>query len=231
MKSQVKRVEKTRLSDQIIKQILSLIEKGKLKIGDKLPSESILTRQFGVGRSSLREAMGALSLMGVVSIQPGQGTYVTATPEKPLENIFDWNTLRRQDRVRELVEARIILEEAIVGFAVEKARDEDIAELRNNLAYQKSVMTNRKKYIKADWSFHMALAKASHNEVLARFFLDLQQPSIAWMERQTPLRGDRLMNSSTEQHAEILKAIEAKDADKAKLAIRQHLESAGWVVS
>lgn len=231
MRSKVKRVEKMRLSDQIIKQILSLIEKGKLKVGDRLPPESILTRQFGVGRSSLREAMGALALMGVVSIRPGHGTYVTTAPERPLGNIFDWDTIRRQDRVQELVEARTILEEAIVGLAVEKAQEEDIAELRNNLSEQESVTTNRKKYCKVDWSFHLALAKASHNDILTKFLSDLHHPSTAWMERQTPLRGNELMNSSTKQHTAILEAIEAKDAEKAKLALRKHLESAGWIES
>jgi len=220
----MKKLERKRLPDQIIEQIMSSVSKGKLKVGDKLPSEYVLVKQFGVGRSTLREAMGALSLMGVVNIKPGHGTKIVASPDRPLTKLLKWDVLKKQENVQELTEARIILEQAAIELAIERAGDKEIAELEHMLVELELVKKNRKKYHQADLSFHLAVAKASHNNVLLRFLSEMRPSILAWMERSTPSRTAQVNEISIKQHIAILEAIRAKDIKNAKLKIRQNIE-------
>ena len=224
MNRSMKTIERRRLSDQIIDQILSSIARGKLKVGEKLPPEHILMKQFGVGRSSLREAMGTLSLMGVLSVRPGRGTHVTSLTDSSLEFPIRWKALKRQEKAGEFIEARIVLEQGIIGLAVEKANQADIDELKRRHLYLESVKKNIKKFIEADLSFHFTLVKVARNNVLTRFLSDLRQPMRTVMERSTSLVMGQNREITVKEHAAILEAIEAKDVEKAKLAIRQHLK-------
>jgi len=224
MKPRVRKIERRRLSDHIIRQLLALVTKDKLKIGEKLPPEHVLMEQFGVGRSSLREAMGALSLMGVVSIKPGQGTHIIASSNNHLENLLRWDILKEQHKFRELIEARNILEQSVVELVIKRANEIDIAELRSKLGELESAKTNRRRYNKVDLSFHMALAKISHNDILAEILSHLRLPILASMERYTASVSAEVFDKSVKHHAAILKAIEARDTERAKSLIRKHLE-------
>lgn len=225
-KSIVMQIERRRLTDQIVDQLIAMIVSGKLRRGDKLSPEHTLMKQFGVGRSTLREAIGALSLTGVLTVRPGYGTHVTVSPEEFLAKPLSWGLLMTgRDKVRELIEARIALEKAIVGLAAERATEEDIAEIRYHQAQLKATKKTGLRSIQADLSFHTALAKASHNAVLMRFLSELRHLMRSWMEQ-----GQRAMggyNSIREQHDEILYAIEVHDVERAQSALCKHLESVG----
>lgn len=220
----MKKINRSRISDQIINQILSLISEGKLRIGDKLPPESVLVKQFGVGRSSLREAIRALSLVEVINVRHGQGMYIAASPESLPTYSLRWNNLRGHDKVEQIIEARILLEQIIAQCAIEKASDEDIAEIRSKLRHIQSAKNDRNDYIQADMAFHFAIAKASHNPILVRFFSDIRQMIRTWIERRTPFSDQSDKYIISEQHNEILEAIQERDIKKAHLAIRKHLE-------
>jgi GntR family transcriptional repressor for pyruvate dehydrogenase complex len=226
MKAGLVHIERKRLKDQIIDQLIAMINDGNLKPGDKLPSETILMEQLGVGRSSLREAVGALSLIGMLTVRPGRGTHVTAAAGDSFSKPLRWGMfLSWQEKLHEFVEARIALEQTLVGMAAERATAEDIAEIRRGLAMLKSPKVTRRKAIQADLVFHMAIANASHNSILARFLEELRQPVRNWMEQKGSLVGgyDRVL----EQHEAVLSAIEAHDPARAQEAMREHLESVG----
>jgi len=226
MRSPNLRIERRRLTDQIIDQLISMIADGKLKAGDKLPPEQVLMRQFGVGRSSLREAVGALSLIGLISVRPGLGTQVSVSASDFLAKPLRWGMLMMwRDKLHELVEARIVIEQAMVGMAAERATEEDIAEIRNCLDLLKTAKKGGKKAIQADLSFHHALAKASHNPMLTRFLAELRQPVRSWMEQKASIVGGYHM--VVEQHEAILRAVEAHDPERARLAMQEHLDSVG----
>lgn len=219
-------LEKKRLTDQIIDHFVSLLTSGKLRRGDRLPPEHVLMKQFGVGRSSLREAIGALSLVGLLTVRPGRGTHVNMSADEFLAKPLRWGlSMIGRDRVHELIEARIALEQTIVGFAAKRATKEDLTEIRYWHNQLRSMRRPGRKGIQADLSFHAALAKASHNDVLRRFQAELRQPLRSWMEQKAALvRGYDLTIS---QHEAILKAVEARDVEGAEAAMRAHLESVG----
>ena len=219
-------IERRRLTDQIIDQLLSMLADGKLKPGDKLPPEPELMKQFGVGRSSLREAMGDLSLVGLFNVRPGQGTSVNVSAGEFLEKPLRWGmAMNWRDKLEELVEARIAIEQAIVALAAERATEEDLREIESRLQELKGAKKSGRKAIQADLAFHAALAKASHNSVLTRFLAEIRQPLRRWMEQKANLIWD--YDVAFKAHEEILEAIKAQDIKRAQTVLRKHLEIAG----
>jgi len=229
MKSSVKRVKRTRLTDQIVEQLISSIKNGKLKTGEKLPPERELMKQFGVGRSSLREAIGALLLTGVLTARPWGGTYVSVSSDEFMSRTLTWRIQIGLEKVEELVEARIVLEQAIVGLAAIKAKEADIAEIRHNQDLLKSITKNKHEQkaarVQADLSFHFALAKASHNATLLRFLSELHHLMLLWMRQTSRAESTYDLPTITKHHDDILDAVEAHDVERAQSALRIHLET------
>jgi GntR family transcriptional repressor for pyruvate dehydrogenase complex len=226
MKPNTMKIERKRLKDQIIDQLIAMISEGKLKPGDKLPSETALMEQLGVGRSSLREAVGALSLIGLLTVRPGHGTHVAPSAGEPFSKPLRWGMFMSwREKLHEFIEARITLEQTLVGMAAERATEADIEEIRKGLNLLKSPKLTKRKAIQADLVFHMSIANASHNSVLARFLEELRHPVKNWMEQKASLFGG--YDSVFEQHEAVFKAILARDPVRAQKAIREHLEAVG----
>ncbi len=217
-------IERKRLADQVADQLLAKIADGTFKPGDKLPSETELMRQFNVGRSSIREAIGALSLVGLVSVRPGQGTSVNHFSGKTRAKPVGLLGIGR-DKIEELVEARIELECVIVRLAAERATLEDLALIREKHDMLKEALGRKTEPIKSDLAFHLAVAGACHNSVLIRFMSEMRQPIRHWMRQKA--KYDWGYDQVYEQHEIILQAIEAGDRAAAEKALKSHLLSTG----
>ncbi len=224
MAKKIFQIERKRLADQVADHLMALIATGELKPGDRLPSEPELMEQFQVGRSSIREAIGALSLVGLVTVKPGQGTHVAGFSADNHSKPIGLLGIGRE-KIRELVEARIELECVIVRLAAERATPEDLTEIRKVHEQMKEAQNVEEQLIKLDLGFHMAVAKASRNSVLNRFLMEMRQPIRLWMEEKA--KFDWGYEKVFEQHDLILKAIEAKDAEQAETALKSHLKSTG----
>jgi GntR family transcriptional repressor for pyruvate dehydrogenase complex len=226
MKSSVIKLQRRRLTDQIVEKLVSMIAEGKFKPSDRLPPEPELMKQFHVGRSSIREAIGALSLIGVLTVNHGRGTVVNSSLDKALSKSLGWViSTMGPDKVRDLVEARVELEQAIVRLAVERATEEDLAEIRYHHERLRTSKKGSKKLSRSDLAFHTALAKASHNDILIGLISELRQPMRRWMEQKASV--DWGYDKVFEQHENILKAVVERDAERAQSALRNHLESTG----
>lgn len=227
MKPNVMHIERKRLKDQIIDQLIAMISDGRFKPGDKLPSETALMELFGVGRSSLREAVGALSLIGLLTVRPGHGTHVAPSAGEPsFAKPLRWGMFMGwREKLHEFIEARITLEQSLVGMAAERATEANIEEIRRGLSLLKSPKLTKRKAIQADLVFHTAIANASHNSVLARLLEELRQPVKSWMEQKASLFGG--YDQVFEQHEVVFNAILARDPAGAQKAIREHLAAVG----
>jgi GntR family transcriptional repressor for pyruvate dehydrogenase complex len=223
MKNRVVKIERRRLSDQIIDHFVGMISRGELKVGDMLPPEPELMRQFGVGRSSLREAIGALSLIGIVSVRPGYGTQIIASDDTFLQKPLEWSTSIRNETIEELIEARIVIEEAVAGVAAMRATDEDIAELKHIIEQINAIKKNRKKTVPLDLVFHRAIARSSHNSVLLRTVSELRQLMRVWLDQNASFVSSDDIDRLLIAHTEIVQAIQKKDAEEARSAMRNHL--------
>ncbi len=217
-------VERKRLADQIADTLMNMIGNGTFNPGDRLPSEPELMKQFNVGRSSIREAIGALSLVGLLTVRPGQGTHVANfSPDSRLKS-FGLLGIGRE-KVRELVEARIELETVIIRLAAKRATAEDLAEIKEKHLALKTSLKNKKEPIEPDLDFHMAVAKACHNSVLIKFLSEMRQPTRHWMEQKA--KFDWGYEKVFEQHETILQAIETGNGPVAEDALKAHLQSTG----
>ncbi|MBU2536689.1 MAG: FadR family transcriptional regulator [Chloroflexi bacterium] len=225
MKSNIKPIKRKRLTDQIMDRIVSLISSGKLKKGDKLPAEHELMEQLGVGRSSLREAIGALLLTGVLATHHGRGTFVSVSSDGFLSRALTWRVQMGRENIKEIVEARIVLEQSMAGLAAVNATETDIDAIRHYLELMKKNADKlNPAQLQTDLSFHLALAKASHNATLYRFLAELRSLMILWIKQA--MRTERIysLGDTIKDHEAILNAVAANEAEKAQSAVRRHLE-------
>jgi GntR family transcriptional repressor for pyruvate dehydrogenase complex len=216
-------VRTSRLYEQIVQQLEDSIAEGTLKAGDQLPAERELAKQFGVSRTAVREAMKALGEKGLVEAYPGRGTFITIGRSHAI-----WQSLDRMIRIGGpegsafLVEVREILEPEIAALAANRAKEEDLASMREQVAVMDQAGNDPDAYIEADLDFHLALAEAAGNPLI----LSLIDSIVALLREQRlgifrveggPARGQL-------HHKLILAAVERRDPGVAREAMRAHLK-------
>jgi GntR family transcriptional repressor for pyruvate dehydrogenase complex len=218
---------KRRLSDSITEQIERLIVEGQLTPGDALPSERDLAQQLGVSRPSLREALLVLESRGLVQAKRGGGFGVTdvtgPTITDPLVHLLQ----RHPSTIDDVLELRHGLECVAAYFAAIRATDADAKRLREMSAAMKKRRNVRDPFEDADLDvdFHMAIAEASHNVALVhvmRGLFNLMRSNMI-RSREVLYRQPENVALLDEQHAEIVKAIVARDHDAARAAANLHL--------
>lgn len=161
-------IQKKSLAEEVAEQIRKQITEGKLKEGDKLPIEPELMKIFGVGRSTVREAVKMLLDRGYLSVQQGRGTFVKN--QMPASESFE-QRLKRAD-IQDLYDVRKILEAAIAERAALHRTEQDLKDIQKYILERKiSAEANLlEECIEADIHFHVAVARATHNEILFELY-------------------------------------------------------------
>lgn len=219
-------VEPQRLYRQIADQLRQLIVRGEFAVGARLPAERDLAQQLGVSRPSVREALIALEVEGVIEVRTGSGIYVRsstprATAIEPEDAPAAWGPL-------EVMSARILVESEVAALAATHADRKAIAAMRAGLAQMRQAARRHEVPRHGDEAFHAAIAHACGNSVL----LDTVQRY--WQARDSQLferLGDYFENPESWQaaiaeHEDVLRAIEAGDASGARKAMHRHLKQA-----
>jgi GntR family transcriptional regulator, transcriptional repressor for pyruvate dehydrogenase complex len=227
-KARFKAVRKARLHEQVAKQIERLIAKGVLKPGDRLPPERELAVNFGVGRSSVRDAIRTLEVIGIVESRQGHGTVVRdVSPDAlvvPLASVL----MRKREMIAELLDVRRMIEPALAGRAARNATAEEIAQLEDILRRQREKMRSGEPGIAEDSEFHYAIAVAARNTVVLQVLdvlMDLLRES-----RTRSLQVPGRLERSFAGHQRVLRAIKRHDAAAAERAVRQHLKEIEEIV-
>jgi GntR family transcriptional regulator, transcriptional repressor for pyruvate dehydrogenase complex len=213
-----------RISATISAQIRSAILEGKLKPGDRLPTERELTGRFGVSRVTVRDALRALETAGLVEIRVGAagGAFVTA-PSSGLvgRGISDMLALSQVDP-DEIAEARLIMELGTVGLAVDRASDEDIADLRELAERAAQALADGDYDSSMAREFHARLAAAAHNRAI-----DLVAETFGGPLSMHPVREREPAGwsheRSVDEHLRIVDAIEQRDVALARRLMTEHL--------
>lgn len=224
----LKPVARTSLSDGIVEQLIAAIERGELKAGDRIPSEKQLCQQFGVGRTSVREAIRSLSAMGILESHAGEGTFVRSDSTRYVERAFQWGLLLDRKLVTDLADARLMLEAHTAELAASQATAEDVLEIEEALRGMESSISDLKLYLESDVKFHLAVAKATHNTFLTALLSTIRGYMQAWITQtlaSSPSVEQRA-RTSVEQHRRILQAIASHQPDEAREAMRAHILSA-----
>lgn len=218
----LKAVRKKRAYEDIVKQVRSLIEKGKLKRGDQLPTERELSETFKVSRATVREAIFSLETMKLVDRRQGDGTYVIASSEEALVQPLAVALIHEKGDIIDIFFLRKIIEPEIAQLASENRTAEDIAELEEILKEQEKEVSNGKNPVDTDSEFHHYLARMAKNRVLERLLLALVD--LLAQTRERYLQTEERKQKSLHGHQGILAAIKNGNGPAARQAMRRHLE-------
>lgn len=224
LREKFKPIDKTSLSEEISRQIMRLVSSGDLRPGQRLPSERELCTRFGVGRSSLREALRCLTIVGVLETRVGEGTFLALNNEKFIGTVLGWRVATDHKNVENLMKVRIALESETAANAALNSSQQSIDELEGILKKMGAALKDRPGFAAADAAFHLAIAKASDNELV----FDLLTLIRSQLE-QTLLRvgaWPRGPETACSEHRRILDAIRNRDAESAKAAMRDHIGEA-----
>ena len=219
----LKAVRKKRAYEDIVKQIRHLVEKGRLKRGDQLPTERELSETFKVSRATVREAIFSLETMKLVDRRQGDGTYVIASSEEALVQPLAATLFHEKDDLIDIFFLRKILEPEVAQLASENATPEDINELEEILREQEKEVVEGKAPIEADSGFHHQLARMARNRILERLLLALLD--LLSKTRENYLQTEERKQKSLQGHREVLLAIKNGNSAAARQAMRRHLKN------
>ena len=224
VRSKIKPIVKTSISDEIVDQILSLIAKGALKPGQRLPSERELCKDFGAGRSSLREALRCLSIVGVLTARVGEGTSVAINGGKFLGKIVEWRIITERHDIEDLMQVRIALESVAAASVARQRNEEDISRLELLLNKMEAATKNQKRFAALDLEFHISLAAASENFLIFDLISMIRAQMGKTLSRV--LLVPDALPLSLKEHASIVSAIMHRNPDAASKAMQHHLNAA-----
>jgi GntR family transcriptional repressor for pyruvate dehydrogenase complex len=211
------------LPHEIARKLIAYLLSGDIKPGTRMPSERALAAALGVGRSSVREALKSLGLLGLVEVRQGDGTYLRRPDSDLLPQVIEWGLLLNERRTLDLVDARQHLEIINARLAAERRGPADIKTLNATLRLM-SKRTNPDTFVEADIAFHLAIAEAAKNAVMLDIARSIQSLLKVWIKRSVTEAGET--RGSHAEHVPILEAIVAGDADAAGQAMSDHMSRA-----
>lgn len=227
-------VQNITLAEAVAEQIAAMITNGQLKLGDRLPTEQELMKQFQVGRSTLREALKSLTMAGLIETRRSAGTFVSESYTGFLRDQLKWAVVFSHQDLQNITEVRYALEGQTAVLAAQRATPEQ----KEGLAQLYAALIDAQEPETAseyDLAFHVLIAEASHNPLLLNLILNIRnliqdyiRASYAkWNSYDEVDRDENVI-----QHRPILEAIQAGSPQAARAAMYDHLEaSTRWMLA
>ncbi|MGC2942024.1 MULTISPECIES: FadR/GntR family transcriptional regulator [unclassified Brevibacterium] len=218
-RTQMSRVQRPRLYEQLTQQILAYVESEKLGPGDRLPAERDLAEDLGVSRATLSQALVALEVLGVIDVQHGTGAVLVYRPS--IASVI--RALREhENRIPDIVEARETLEVKLAALAAERRTDEDLDHIESALSIMEREIAESGRGEHGDELFHQAVTASAHSSVLEQLMVFIGEMVLE--TRLESLGQPGRPERSLQSHRRILEAIEAGDAEAAATAMEDHIE-------
>jgi GntR family transcriptional repressor for pyruvate dehydrogenase complex len=215
-------IPRSTLTEAAFEKLISHVVSGDWKAGDRIPPERELCQQLGIARSSLREALKAMELIGMLDSRVGDGTFVCERSEflsRPLLWAF---TGSDHLELRDIMEARTLLEEQIAGLAAERASDAEIETIGHLVQTMGDCVKQGKSILDEDIKFHLAVAAAAHNQILQNAVQLLRNLMRQWIHFK--LLIPNVPATVLKRHETIHRAIHDRNPQGARAAMREHLE-------
>jgi len=217
-------VDSKKKSVQIAEQIVAAIQQGIYKIGDKLPPERIIERKTGVSKTSVREALSALYLAGIVERIPGSGTYVRSSAE----GVRALTLLEESESVEDALDARRVVERGIVELAIDRADEEQIEVIERIWEEIRALLKekNYEDFFELNERFHLLIAESTGNPLIVhviRYLLGVTRQRL-WKQTITEyfLKDERHFQQSLEEHRQLIVALRNRDKGMAKKVMEEH---------
>ena len=207
-----------RVYEGVVEKLKASISNGELQPGDPLPSERRLMDDFGVSRSSLREAFRVMELLGLIESIPGKGRFV----RRPAGTEDGGSIPLEDSALLELMEARRILEPAFAAEAALKATSTDLTAMLRILTATEAQLDQRDARAQFDFDFHMALAEATHNFIFISITRRNFELIMATHDRIYNLLDDQ--DAFLLEHRAIYEAVLDRDAERARRISSEHMD-------
>jgi len=219
----VKPIKKINVAEQAIDKIYELVKENNLKVGDKLPPERELVKILEISRSSLREAIRALEMIGVVNVTQGRGmviqnTKISNSIIKPLA----FSIILNKNTFLELFEARKLIEVECAGLAAERITISELRKIKEIYNLLLKHQHNREKSIKYEIKLHEEITEIAKNNVLGDILSSIKKLLRESRDTTVPSQGVTLKTINC--HEKLIQAFEVKDAGKARKLMFEHLD-------
>lgn len=215
-----------RIYEEIVEQVKAQITSGELRPGDRMLSEREISEQLGVSRATVREALTALEVIGLLNVRPGEGAFVQAPElDKQFEHLAGYLVLDRE-RLAEMYELRRVLEVACAARAAQRATREELEAIARALLDMEDDLQHGRLGEEADFRFHLAVAEGAHNSLMLRFMHTISDSlrHVMQVSRQKLYRVPGMPQQLLEEHRLIFAAIQAGNVQQAKDVMRRHLD-------
>jgi DNA-binding FadR family transcriptional regulator len=213
-------VNRSPLAAQAAEILLGRVRAGEFALGQRLPGETTLAAQLGVGRSTIREAIRELAGRGVLDSRQGAGVFVTA-----LDVAEDWDTVLRRASITTVLEARIAIEAEAAALAAERRTPAQLRAMRGALAARASADPAPEPHVDVDMALHRLIVVASANEVLVELFDGFVPRVRSAMIDMLKIRPTSSHEADQAAHAAVVDAIAARDPRRAAELSRAHLNT------
>lgn len=218
-------IKSAKVYEQVIEQIKSMIISGKLRKGDKLPSERELVEQLKVSRTSIREALRALEIVGLIQCKQGEGNFIRDNFENSLFEPLSLVFILEKSNKKDIIEVRRIIEEEAAALAAQRITKEQIEDLENIIEEIKKIK-DEKILVNLDKNFHYAIAQACGNFILLNIINSCSSliDSLIKDARYEIMSNGENKKELIQQHEKICQALKNKNPGLASKLMREHLE-------
>lgn len=215
-------LHKVTATEAIVESLKERIRSGEFGPGSRLPSEQVMLKDYDVSRLTLREALARLAAVGIIEVRHGKGAFVNSgISVRALDNVlipmFPQYDL---ERMKDLIEARSMIEAEIAGKVAERRTADQIEQLQGLLEVDEAVLEDVELFADRDYSFHLALAKIADNQFLLAMYQALYSQIRAFLVQYAKSLDDRA--SALERHRPILDAVIGRDVVTARQLAQEH---------
>jgi GntR family transcriptional repressor for pyruvate dehydrogenase complex len=219
-------IRKSTAPEMVVQQILKRINTGEISTGSRLPPQRDLAQSFGVGRSTIREALNALAVMGYLEAQQGRGTFVTKDLPEDDPSVVKLKAAFRAASLLDIIELRESLECRAAELAAERIETDQLKKLKKLLQEMKKGLNEYSSFLKADMAFHMVVAEATANGIYCEMLGFIFQKVIKHHKRfKTNLLSMEYRVHSIRTFQQILSCFEREDGRGAAKWMRDHLNA------
>jgi GntR family transcriptional repressor for pyruvate dehydrogenase complex len=216
-------IKTSKISDEVYKQIVTLIGNGQLKPGDKIPSEREMASELGISRQSIREALNRAEVMGLIQVRQGEGSFILSSVREPLKPPLTVIIEKEAERIFEFLEIRKLIEGWCAEKAALEATGKELEDMIQIVNKMKKVVSKDKQWEELDLELHFSIAKATHN-IIAIHIMDALRVNFSLFFRFTKsMPSSERLDVLWQHHNEIIEAITRKDSKLAKQKVIDHL--------
>jgi len=223
--TQIRPLSRATLPQEIVKALTDLIMKRVWKPGDLIPSEKELAIRFQVGRSTIREAVKGLVVLGVLEARAGEGSFVREPTSELLSGGFRWGLLLSEGNLDDFVDVRVLIEVECARRAAANQTEELVSQLHAAIGEMRAEPMDHSAFMESDTRFHLAIAHAARNPIFETVSSTIQSIVRIWYPKTYYIPETKMRTVA--EHCAIADGVASGNKDAAGAAMRAHLVAAG----